>query len=243
MITNIKLTLKAEKKVNEYKSLIYLSEMLKNSLSNEFNEHIKTLKYSPYTHKFYYRNDIDKYIWEVCVLTKDIEKEVIGFIEEKKEIIIMQSMEKLEVIKKEKHNISYEQIIDLTKKIEGIKTVEFVFLTTTVFVVNKKEVWLPKPKLIYENLLNKWNYFSLESKIDAPNLVEVLSENSKIHNFEIRSVEKNGIKGFIGNISYKVDNIELLKIIYLLKLFSVYCGVGEYVYKGMGGVYDNKNNI
>lgn len=116
---------------------------------------------------------------------------------------------------------------------------KFEFLTPTTFKQGNHLLPLPIPKLMFKNILRKWNEFSpytisdLDSE-DIENAVIVSSYNIKTEKIEFGDFSSIG---FVGNVTFNIlksADENLVKSINVLSNFTIYSGVGYKNTMGMG---------
>jgi len=129
----------------------------------------------------------------------------------------------------------YSDIIDMPIS----NRLKFEFLTPTTFKQGNHLVPMPIPKLIFQNILKKWNTFSPYKITDFD--LETLEESILIlgYNIKTQKLEFNNFSsiGFVGNITFSISDYtdkNLIKAINILSNYAIYSGVGYKSTMGMG---------
>jgi len=121
---------------------------------------------------------------------------------------------------------------------EPHKEVELVFATPTTFKAGDLDLPLPIPRLVFGNLLRKWNAFS-PYPLDVP-LQEIerkvaLAE-ARIHTKPFYD-GRSHIVGFVGRARFRTlrgSSPELVRAVSTLAQFAFFAGVGRKTTHGMG---------
>lgn len=149
-----------------------------------------------------------------------------------------------EIFLKPIHYIETDYTELINKNFSKEKANNFFNIKTVVPICFKERgIYSPMPdsQRVFSSIIRKWDTFSSESKFYDEEVFRVLCERVAISNFNIQTkkfyLEKVAINGFVGDISYKLNCANEIKIICnILEEYSQYCGIGIKTGVGMGGV-------
>lgn len=213
---------------------------INSSLSSEIhNSDIKPFSISPVM-----KDEDDSKLWlKISLLTDELILNMLPFFEN--------SLNNQYSI--DKYNIIIDEVIYFSKTNKWVCANEysdiinmpisyklkFEFLTPTTFKQGNHLVPMPIPKLIFKNILRKWNAFSpykIED-FDSEEIEEYILISS--YNIKTEKIEFSNFSavGFVGNITVNISNSvneHLLKAINILSNFLIYSGVGYKSTMGMG---------
>lgn len=119
------------------------------------------------------------------------------------------------------------------------RMVNLHFLTTTSFKQQGGYVIFPDSRLIFQNLLNRWNAFAPEPLEDG--ISDILSCYSVLRQYRLQSrifgVDGRHIPGFQGTMQYILTGNEIIRrTTTLLLAYAPYAGIGIKTALGMGAV-------
>lgn len=137
--------------------------------------------------------------------------------------------------------ISYKELTEKCYTGKVYNTVDIEFLTPCSFKVAGRNVIMPEIKLIYQNIINRWNEFSETISIKDKDAMDHIIQHTTIRDYNIRSrnfaLESVTVKGCEGSISLKISGPDtLISLCNLLFRFAEYSGIGTRTALGMGGV-------
>ncbi|MFT8458190.1 MAG: CRISPR-associated endoribonuclease Cas6 [Liquorilactobacillus ghanensis] len=156
--------------------------------------------------------------------------------------------------------VDYVEVTELKEKeltnyfyeVEAPRELRLEFITPTAFKSHGNYIFMPNIRLIFQNLMRKYNWiFENSNHIDVE-LLDKLCDSIFIKSFKIQSsyysIHKTYIPGFVGNIKIKCTGVQtLVNFMYVLLKFGEYSGVGIKTGLGMGAirlekVERNRNN-
>ena len=199
----------------------------------------------PYSQYVYYDMDYQVPVWCINILDDSIEKRVLPYVLENVGIPVQLVQKGYSIIMK---GIIYDKRIDYDLMADEIfladkanRTVNIDFLTVVSFKKNGRFVVMPELYLIFKSLINKWNTFSVNNKIEEDDLAKSLAEMCEIYKYRLSSktysVDGKNIYGFAGEMSLRIHGNDMVKrIITLLLNFAEYSGIGVKTALGMGAV-------
>ncbi|MEY8516209.1 CRISPR-associated endoribonuclease Cas6 [Lachnospiraceae bacterium 29-84] len=115
------------------------------------------------------------------------------------------------------------------------------FITPTAFKQRGEYVNIPKLRLIYQSLMNKYDAASDTETVGSEELLEQLLTYSKVVQYHLRSCQYpiRGVRvpAFLGQITVRVDGPQaMVDFLHMLFRFGEYAGVGIKTAMGMGAV-------
>lgn len=113
--------------------------------------------------------------------------------------------------------------------------------TVMSFKKDGRYVILPDIRLIYQSLLQRWNTFSPETRLEEDGLLDQMMNHCQLTRYQLRSqtfsVNGSTIYGCSGQMHYRFLGFDMLKRIQgILTAFAPYAGVGVKTALGMGSV-------
>lgn len=123
---------------------------------------------------------------------------------------------------------------------EKIHHVEMRFCTSTSFKTNGTYAIFPEPRLLFCNLIAKWNKYSTSSVLEEDKLVQHISDGLSIVGYNLHthpySLEGRRIRAFRGTLRIGFFNNDTnARLAALLCAFATYSGMGIKTALGMGG--------
>ena len=119
--------------------------------------------------------------------------------------------------------------------------VELSLLTTMSFKKDGHYVLWPESYLFYQNLMHRWNTFSVQEKLEETGLEQVLAEAGCMTKYDLHSqafsLEGRNLYGFCGQMRWRFYGNDMTRrIAAVLLSFAPYAGVGIKTALGMGAV-------
>lgn len=116
-----------------------------------------------------------------------------------------------------------------------------LFQTGTAFRSNGEYVNIPNVHFIMQSLLNKWNKYMPESRLNDIDVLQELEKNVVLSRYKLQSqlfsIKGVHIPSFVGQATIKLrGNEPFNRIVNMLLVFGSYSGVGIKTSLGMGGV-------
>lgn len=183
-------------------------------------------------------------LWVVNILHSQANeiKEVLGR-EELKEIYLEQKGAALKILDREIETLpNYREMAaayylgELSSRRWRLK-----ILTPAAFKSGGRYQMMPTTRLIYQNLLNRWNQFAHEVSLAGEDVCDTLADYTEITAYNLRSysfhLEGVKIPAFLGWVDLHVRGPEALaRIAVLLFNFAEMAGLGIKTALGMGGI-------
>lgn len=172
--------------------------------------------------------------------TKSIERLLLNIKEEKLQLKSTGKSEiKIDHIKVT--NLEEKELTNYFYKFEVPRELKISFITPTAFKSHGSYIFMPNTRLIFQNLMRKYNWiFENSNHIDVE-LLDSLCDVTFIKSFKIQSnyysIHKAYIPGFVGSIKVKcVGPQTLVNFVYTLLKFGEFSGIGIKTSLGMGAI-------
>lgn len=137
---------------------------------------------------------------------------------------------------------SFEELADYAFTAEQApRSASLTFLTPTSFKQDGRYAMFPDARLILQSLLQRWNAFCPEIRLEEEDLAAKLAAHAPIARYNLRtaafSLEHQRITGFQGSLSMRLCGTDSMKrIVTLLASFAPFAGIGIKTALGMGAV-------
>lgn len=245
MLKIIEIKLKSDDEVvNEYALAKAMNDKLMEYVDEEYKLFLAEQVIKPYSQYLVKRKN-NIYDWRIATLNKEATEYIAyklmnslanGYSWEFKNLKMNFRVEEKGYI----HSATYKQFVEkyFTNRFKA-KYIEFDFLTPTLMF---KHEHIPcEAKDILMNLVAIWNLFAKDKQIYESNLIDNLSEQTYVDDYEIilKPKELNGKKCAVFKGKYRFglnNNIMANKIILMLAEFAQYAGIGLNTHLGMGAV-------
>lgn len=198
---------------------------------------LHTESFRPFS-QYLYKNG-EKWEWHINTLTFEADEKIGNLVLQKKEIDLDSSNAPIRILEK---NWKEESIDDLLKKTyftdsPNICTVEL--LTPTSFKRQGKYLLFPEVKLIFQSLLQKFAACDYKVSFGDGDILTEIQNKVEIIDYRLRTkkfyLEGTGIKGFQGNIRFKIYGPQaFINMVNFLLHFGGYAGIGIKTALGMG---------
>lgn len=239
-----KITLVCEKNVPiiENRLPVYFQGWLMNQIESQYADELHKPQLKPYT--IYTTYDGGELSFVITMLTEQSE-DVISNIMLNKEFTqfnLDSSQQKaFKIIRKKIEEKSQQDLSNLFYQKESFSQFDVIFKSPTSFKSGGEYVFLPDLRLIFQSLMQKYNFIFEESTIIETDLLNELCNHTKIVNYRIESsyhpIHRTYIPGFKGKIRLScTGNKTLLNYLSMLLSFADFSGVGIKTSMGMGAV-------
>lgn len=156
-----------------------------------------------------------------------------------KEILIENDQKKYEIVSKTVIQKKKQELLDNFFFGECDRSVRIEFLAPTAFKTNGQYRFYPDIRLIYQSLMNRYDAFSEENQICSEEVLEELSGNTYISQYNLRSMNfyLEGVKipSFRGNVTLRIKGPQqLVNLAGFLLHYGEFSGVGIKTAIGMG---------
>ena len=179
--------------------------------------------------------------WTISVLDQEAKEKILQPLSELEHIALRHRNEKLDILERNIIEEDYRDLIEKYYMVDGDPYIHLRFVSPTSFKVQGEYSLYPTARLIFRNLINRYDEFSKDSKIYDRDLLDYIDENVILTGYNMRSIcfplEGVNIPAFMGSIRYKVRGPrQMANILRLLAYFGEYSGVGIKTGIGMGGM-------
>ena len=145
------------------------------------------------------------------------------------------------IIDKKLTAVSREALLQSVGRHEKWNHFSLHYETPTSFKSNGRYAFMPDFRLIYQNLMNKYNYIYFGRKEDNTELLEQMVNATYVTQCDIHSerfpLEGKKIAGCVGSLEVRINGDEKIQqMIRLLLVFGEYSGLGIKCSIGMGKI-------
>lgn len=218
-----------------------LQGVLMEQLDASYGERLHSPGLRPYRQSLFLHDG--SWIWEVAVLNREAYKQILVKLNRETftDFTIQHNQVKVSIESKTVSTEPYERLFRefYEKESRGYYAVRFV--TPTSFRKDGHYLFYPDLRCIFQSLMNKYTAASEEETMDSQEMLQQLTDTSRITRYSLRSVlfQEEGIKipAFMGNILIRNTGPQTLKnYLELLFRFGEYSGIGIKCAMGMGAI-------
>ncbi len=180
--------------------------------------------------------------WIISTLNSEAADIIFGSLEKQSSIFIKAKNEQYSLIEESRSQTSYKELLHEELVNEDLKKqISIEYISPAVYKSEGKFLAFPRVSNILINLYHKWVKFSKNADIYDNELVDRITNGTKVDSYSLKSVnfplEGTSILGFRGYLNlYSKLPISLLAIRNALLQFGWYAGMGSKTALGMGGV-------
>ena len=239
-VFEIELNMPPETRINSSMGSVFqgaLIELLPVDLAAELHQ----AGLRPYSQAVYFDRERQKPIWRLSSLNDFAETEILKPLFEKDEVYLRQKGFSVGLLdKKLISSATFEQLTDTYFQSEKVPYgAELLFRTVTSFKRDGRYVIMPELYLIFQSLLNRWNAYSPDIKLQEENLEHHLAEDCRVVQYDLHSepfyIEMKKIYGFAGKMRILFQGNDMVKrVLASIISFAPYSGVGIKTAIGMG---------
>lgn len=246
MITRLKIRLKlqSEDKLNTNMSSL-MHGFIMEQVSAEYaqNLHISGLK----NFNQYIRKDNEDWIWTINALDDEARYNIIDKIISLDKIYIKNKDMYIDAMGCELIKTSLDEIFEKNyySKDKPSRFIEMTFITPTAFKSHGKYINYPNIKMLFSNMINKYDNASENTSVYDENTYLCLTESAEIceYNLKSRYFHLEGVKipSFVGTVKIKINGSDtLISFANMLTEFAQYSGIGIKCAMGMGAAEKHK---
>lgn len=238
-LVETELTLPEGKLLNQSMGSV-MHGFLMETISKEWAEELHSMNIRPYSQYLAVKGG--RPYWRIATLTEEAFDNILAPVMKMRSAYLRQHSCEIgfgpfQICKKESSQ-------DLAKKyfetLGKIHHVEMRFCTSTSFKTNGAYAMFPEPRLLFCNLIAKWNVFSTSSVLEEDHLVQHIADGLSITEYNLHthpySVEGRRIIAFRGMLKLGLFKSDMnARLASLLCDFASYCGTGIKTALGMGG--------
>ncbi len=182
-------------------------------------------------------------LWHIHALTGKAEEEILGPLQDSSftGVQLLHRQETLLVKDKKTSSTSYEDLIEGFYLGDCSKNINLQIRTPMAFKQNGRYCIFPTTRLIFQNLMMRFDACSPDSRIFTPELLEEFETLTEIADYRLRSVrfsmEGVRIPSFAGDFRIYVRGPQqMANVAGMLAKFGEYSGIGIKTGMGMGAV-------
>lgn len=180
--------------------------------------------------------------WYIQALDDDAEKKLSAIRNNLPDKIYLEHRnENLLIMDVLEESLTYADLVKEYFFKDGERNIRINFLTPTSFKSDGRYCIFPTVRLIFQNLMMKYDACSAESKVFSEDILEHFEKYAFIQQYRLRSVyyfmEGTKIPAFKGNITIRITGPQqMVNLANMLAEFGTYAGVGIKTAMGMGGM-------
>ena len=158
-------------------------------ISSDTAEFLHNNSFNPYSQSIM-RCDDKMFVWQICTLNAQMKKEIIDvlLLEDIKQITLKKKNITLDIARKEYKELSYKELLEQNYFTRCSRLIKIRFLTPTSFKSGNEYQIFPTVKLIFQNLMLKYDAAASESCIFSEELLQDYTENTQIIAYRLKSV-------------------------------------------------------
>lgn len=238
-----KLTIKLEgdldKKHTESLGSLFQGVLME-MLPSDYAEALHQNGMHPYSQ--YVCTDQNVVIWNVQALDDDAEKKLSTIYNDLPDrIYLKHRKESFSITEASEESLSYAELVQEYFFKDAERNIRMNFLTPTSFKSDGRYCIFPTVRLIFQNLMMKYDACCAENKVFSEDILEHFEKYAFIQQYRLRSVhyfmEGTKIPAFKGNITIRITGPQqMVNLANMLAEFGTYAGVGIKTAMGMGGM-------
>jgi CRISPR-associated endoribonuclease cas6 len=239
MLSKIEIKLSSDKEISYNMSSIFHGALMEH-IDKDYCNYLHSCELNPYSQYLTKKENV--WYWVINTLNSEAYKKIIEecilkldniYLSKKNTNIIFSSKYLTTINKKSLIDNFYEKKYD--------KYVELDFRTTTTFKKNGEYIIYPDIRCIYQSLMRKYDFSSMDQSMFGEETLEHLCEFTKIVQYNLKSsvfhLEGVKIPGFIGKIKLKISGTKTItSFANMLFDFGAYSGIGAKTSLGMGSM-------
>lgn len=240
--TDITLTFPESVRINGAMGSV-LHGALMEQLDKETAARWHSMSLRPYSQVLYWDKKQQSAIWRIGTLTEEAYTKIIGCLQSLSRLTLKHEgyAVKIQQIRTQRETSFAELAANFIQAEQAPKGAEWRSLSVMSFKQNNRYVILPDARLMYQSLLNRWNMFSPDIKLEADDLAGKLAAHCLLKKYDLHSqifsVEGTAIYGCYGIQQYRFFGYDMIKRLQgLLASFAEFSGVGVKTALGMGAV-------
>jgi CRISPR-associated endoribonuclease Cas6 len=209
----------------------------------EYAAQLHRAPFNPYSQYCFWNKDGGVLVWRINALTDDAAKHIIEPIQSLDAVRIRSLGTEFKV-----HTIASEtvELKELTDMIHGSTQTRSTvrFLTPTAFKSSGAYVFMPTPRLIFQNLMMHYSQVYEGDNEVSPDTIDYLDKHTGITAYNLRSqyfdhatAAGKKIPAFVGTMALTAKGPQALTgLAHMLLKFGEYAGIGIKTSMGMGGM-------
>ncbi len=246
MLTKLRLSCSGRKdKVHNYHLSSVTHGVLMEYMDRDYAEVLHESRMKPYSQSVLFGKQ-GAFVWEINMLGEEARFYITRAIQNMQgEFCFRKREERVEIKEIEEEYLSLEDLENIYRSPKPHKMLKLYFQTPTSFKQKERYALFPTPRLLFQNLLNRYHLIFAEGKDFDPRLLEDFESYVQIEAYRLQtarfSLERSSVPAFMGELSIKIEaSDELAAIANLLLAFGRYAGVGIKTALGMGSLELNE---
>lgn len=239
MLSKLEIEISSDKELSHNMSSIFHGALME-YIDKEYCDYLHSCELNPYSQYVVRKENV--WYWVINTINNEAYKKIIEECVLKLDNIYLSKKDiDVKFISKNLSMISKKSLIDNFYEKNYGKYIELNFNTTTTFKKNGEFIIYPDVRCIYQSLMRKYDFSSMDQSLFGEETLEHLCEFTKIVQYNLRSsvfhMEGVKIPGFIGKIKFKISgNKTITSFANVLFDFGIYSGIGAKTSLGMGGI-------
>ena len=246
-ITTLSLSLEPADGFSHLQHRVYsLGPMLQSVLMEHtdaaYAEQLHASTFNPYSQYCFMQED-GNLVWHISALTDEAASRLLDPVSKIDSFTLRNLDKTISVVKKTRETVSVAFFLDLLKK-DPSSSFRIRFATPTAFKSKGQYVIMPDVRLIFQNLLMRYNQaYAGDKEIDSET-VDYIAEHVRVSSYSLRSCyfprtmgKADKIPAFVGSLTLHAAGPQSLRgLVAMLLFFGEASGIGVKTSMGMGGV-------
>lgn len=222
-----------------YQKAVVFQGVLMEQIDTEYADYLHESSLHPYSQNI--ESKAGENYWVINTLNKDAYENIIAPLLNLERCKVLHNQTEFAIVSKEVKSISKKEFTRKFYFEDSDRYINVLFSTPTAFKQDGKYINYPDLRLIYKNLMNKYDNSSENESVCNDELLEELVKSSQIVQYNLRSssysIEKYKIPAFIGKITVKINGAQsLVNFANMMFKFGEYSGIGIKTALGMGSI-------
>ena len=219
-----------------------LQSVLMGCIDDSYATQLHASGFNPYS-QYCFENDKGEVVWKISALTNEAADRLIVPASKIDSFTLNNLDETFVVARKQIESFGVNSLLAILKG-ETDSSFRVRFVTPTAFKCKGQYVIMPDIRLIFQNLLMRYNQvYAGDCEIDSET-VDYIVQNVKITSYNLRSeyfprtmAKADKIPAFVGTVTLHVAGPQSLKgLVSMLLTFGEASGIGIKTSMGMGGM-------
>lgn len=239
MLSRIEIELDSDRELSYNMSSIFHGALME-QVDRDYCNYLHSCELNPYSQYLTKKENV--WYWVINTLNKEAYKKIIEECVLKLDKIYLSKKDiDIKFIRKNLNTINKKSLIDNFYEKNYDRYIELNFNTTTTFKKNGEFIIYPDIRCIYQSLMRKYDFSSMDQSLFGEETLEHLCEFTKIVQYNLKSsvfhLEGVKIPGFIGKIKLKISGTKTItSFANMLFDFGAYSGIGAKTSLGMGAM-------
>lgn len=215
----------------------YAEELHKNQI-HPYSQHIRKLNEG--------LNDFakgSKMVWTIAALNDDAERNIIDVLNANppQQITLRHNNITFKTNNVTGFSRTYEDLMENYYFHDQERAIQIRFITPTAFRKNHRYIFFPDVRLIFQNIMLRFDACSEQSTVFDETLLRYYEENVRISKYRLKSttfcVEGTRIPSFTGEITLQISGSQhQVNLAWMLFEFACWSGIGIKTSMGMGAI-------